>query len=323
MNQSLRRIFTTAVLVSATGVPFAAHAEENSQISSLGLSNLEAETLPEQSSFAEPVLESSSSAPSQDWDLADFSDSIEVISHSLEGRSAATLSVHSIPVFTFVDLTATDASPKLTQPTPETSENDAIARSLAVGRRLESFQAQSGDPEALSVRWDDVEKAFIISMDDEALVAINDATLFSGTVDNEANDALQATNRLRYLLGARNALTEVEGMPAPPPSIQESQRVFSTASGQASWYGPGFHGRRTASGEVFNQNALTAAHRTLPFGTLVRVTNLSNDRQVVVRINDRGPYAHGRIIDLSAGAARAIGLDRAGVGSVNIEVLSE
>ena len=69
------------------------------------------------------------------------------------------------------------------------------------------------------------------------------------------------------------------------------------ADGKASYYGKAHHGNRTASGERFNQNALTAAHRTLPFGTMVRVTNLNNDRSVVVRINDRGPFARGRIID--------------------------
>ncbi|HLM41099.1 MAG TPA: septal ring lytic transglycosylase RlpA family protein [Microvirga sp.] len=87
-------------------------------------------------------------------------------------------------------------------------------------------------------------------------------------------------------------------------------------SGRASWYGPGFHGRRTASGETFNANALTAAHRTLPFGTRVRVMNKSTGRSVVVRINDRGPYAHGRVIDLSRASAQAIGIS--GVGSVEL-----
>ena len=76
----------------------------------------------------------------------------------------------------------------------------------------------------------------------------------------------------------------------------------------ASWYGPGFHGRLTASGERFDQNALTAAHRTLSFGTRVRVTNHATGRSVVVRINDRGPFVGNRAIDLSRGAARAIGV---------------
>src|ERR687884_553876 len=81
-----------------------------------------------------------------------------------------------------------------------------------------------------------------------------------------------------------------------------------TLSGRASWYGPGFHGRRTASGESFNANALTAAHRSLPFGTRVRVVNERTGRSVVVRINDRGPFHGGRIIDLAAAPARALGV---------------
>ena len=85
-------------------------------------------------------------------------------------------------------------------------------------------------------------------------------------------------------------------------------------SGKASWYGPGFHGRRTASGERFDSGDLTAAHRTLPFGSRVRVMNKTTGRAVVVRINDRGPYAHGRIIDLSRASAQAIGIS--GVASV-------
>ena len=90
-------------------------------------------------------------------------------------------------------------------------------------------------------------------------------------------------------------------------------------SGQASWYGPGFHGRRTASGETFNANAMTAAHRTLPFGTRVRVLNKRTGQSVVVRINDRGPYAHGRVLDLSRASAQAIGIS--GVGSIEIAQL--
>ena len=89
--------------------------------------------------------------------------------------------------------------------------------------------------------------------------------------------------------------------------------------GVASCYGPGFHGRRTASGEKFNTHALTAAHKTLPFGSRVRVTNERTGRSVVVRINDRGPYAHGRVIDLSKAAAQAVGLS--GVGKVSLAKL--
>lgn len=87
-------------------------------------------------------------------------------------------------------------------------------------------------------------------------------------------------------------------------------------SGMASWYGPGFQGRKTASGERFNTNALTAAHRHLPFGTRVRVTNNSTGRSVIVRINDRGPFHGNRIIDLSKSAASAIGMG--GTASVSL-----
>src|SRR5215203_179552 len=90
-------------------------------------------------------------------------------------------------------------------------------------------------------------------------------------------------------------------------------------TGAASWYGPGFHGKKTANGERFNTNALTAAHKTLPFGTQLRVTNERTGKSVVVRINDRGPYAHGRVIDLSKAAAEAVGIE--GVGQVTLAAL--
>jgi len=91
--------------------------------------------------------------------------------------------------------------------------------------------------------------------------------------------------------------------------------------GMASWYGKKFHGKKTASGERFNMHALTAAHRTLPFGTQVKVTNLENKKSVVVRINDRGPFVKGRIIDLSYAAARKIDMIEKGVVKVRIEVV--
>ncbi len=91
--------------------------------------------------------------------------------------------------------------------------------------------------------------------------------------------------------------------------------------GMASWYGRSFQGRPTASGERYNTNALTAAHRTLKFGTKVKVTNLNNGRSVIVRINDRGPFTKGRIIDLSGAAANKIGMIKTGVAPVKIEIL--
>jgi rare lipoprotein A len=92
-----------------------------------------------------------------------------------------------------------------------------------------------------------------------------------------------------------------------------------TQTGVASYYGPELHGRRTASGERFNKNAMTAAHRTAPFGSMLKVTNLSNGRSVMVRINDRGPFIRGRIVDVSQGAARHIGMQGRGVARVRIQ----
>ena len=91
--------------------------------------------------------------------------------------------------------------------------------------------------------------------------------------------------------------------------------------GLASWYGPHHHGRPTASGQLFDMNALTAAHRTLPLGTRVRVTNVENGRSVVVRITDRGPYVGERVIDVSQAAADALGMLERGVAPVRLEVL--
>lgn len=92
-------------------------------------------------------------------------------------------------------------------------------------------------------------------------------------------------------------------------------------TGTASWYGIQHHGHKTASGEIFNMNKLTAAHRTIKLGTMVRVTNLSNGRQTLVKINDRGPYAKGRILDLSKQAAKELDMLKAGEAKVAITII--
>lgn len=89
----------------------------------------------------------------------------------------------------------------------------------------------------------------------------------------------------------------------------------------ASWYGPGFNGKRTANGERYNMNGISAAHKTLPFGTIVRVTNMNNGRSLNVRINDRGPFVKNRIIDLSKGAAKKLDMIAAGVVPVKLKVI--
>jgi rare lipoprotein A len=135
---------------------------------------------------------------------------------------------------------------------------------------------------------------------------------------------------------AQLSLREVEPLPfndellrPTAPSVRlastlamaPSQRVSKVIEGTASWYGPGFFGNRTASGEVYRPGTLTAAHRSLPFGTMVRVTNLNNGRSAVVRINDRGPFVGSRVIDLGHGAAQQVGLVSSGTAPVRLEVL--
>ena len=92
-------------------------------------------------------------------------------------------------------------------------------------------------------------------------------------------------------------------------------------TGIASWYGPGFHGKKTANGEIYDQNALTAAHRTLPMPSLVEVTNLQNGRSIRLTVNDRGPFAHGRIIDVSRRASQLLGFHRRGTARVRVRIL--
>jgi rare lipoprotein A len=109
---------------------------------------------------------------------------------------------------------------------------------------------------------------------------------------------------------------------SPLTSVASSDRSHGL-QGTASYYGGKFHGRKTASGERFNMNAMTAAHKTLPLGTRVRVTNLRNGESVEVKINDRGPYVKGRIIDLSKGAARELGMIHSGTARVKVEIIAK
>ena len=107
----------------------------------------------------------------------------------------------------------------------------------------------------------------------------------------------------------------------PEPKLKLVPDVVRVITGEASWYGPGFSGNYTANGEIYRQGTMTAAHRTLPFGTKVRVTNLRNGRSAVIRINDRGPFVDHRVIDLGQGAASSLGLISSGIAKVKLEVL--
>ncbi|MBZ5541341.1 MAG: septal ring lytic transglycosylase RlpA family protein [Acidobacteriia bacterium] len=110
--------------------------------------------------------------------------------------------------------------------------------------------------------------------------------------------------------------------PAPAGHVVDRLAVTHTEEGNASWYGVPFDGRRASNGEIYDMNRMTAAHRTLPFDTMLRVTNLSNGRSATVRVTDRGPFVENRIIDLSLAAARELDMVGAGVVPVRLEVLS-
>jgi rare lipoprotein A len=280
-------------------------------------------------------------------------DQREVIAkiHSYEsaGRQAATLYVHSIPVLTFLgsgsvtaqgtkmgegdehqkvasrDRTSEATAPKRQASTASeanNAENDALWRATAVAARINQLSRDNVDAKAIAAYWNAKCSCYSIKVNDEELVQINEKTTLPDTTQNLAEDALQATNRLRRLMGNAPPVREIVGKPPMRAVARVSLgSIRLQITGFASWYGPGFHGNRSASGEVYNQNAMTAAHRSLPFGTNVQVTNLDNGRSVVVRINDRGPYVGGRVIDLSAAAARVLGLVQSGVAPVRLDII--
>jgi rare lipoprotein A len=271
----------------------------------------------------------------------------KIHAYEREGRQAATLYVRNIPVLTFLGSGSSasngtkigeapdrhkmasrhsasgDAASRPNTPN-ETgrSSNDAVWRATAVAAKLNQLSRDNVNADAIAVRWNPDEKAYSIEVKGEELVQIDQKTILPDTTRNPGEDALQATNRLRRLMGNAPPLKEVAGKPQERQVAQVSfGPIRLHFTGLASWYGPGFHGRRSASGEVYNQNAMTAAHRSLPFGTTVQVTNLRNGRSVVVRITDRGPFIRGRVIDLSAAAARVLGVMQSGVAPVQLEVL--
>lgn len=259
-------------------------------------------------------------------------------------RQAATIYIQNLPVLTFLSAknrvtskTDINNQTKVKVATTETkvvnkennlqSSDTPVWRATRVAAKLNQINLASLDAQEIAVSWKSRNR-YGITVKGEELVEINTETLLPDTTKDPALDALQVTNRLRRLLGNAPPLKVIAGLPeAPKPQIvKQAQQVVAQAvkvgsHGMASWYGPGFNGRRSANGERYNQNNLTAAHRSLPFGTKVKVTNVRTGRSVVVRITDRGPHVRGRIIDLSAAAARIVGVMQSGVAPVQLEVL--
>ena len=264
----------------------------------------------------------------------------KIFPHELGGYQAATLYVRSIPVLTFLSSSPVVArSIKLgdaidpneqrlnKQDTAANAQDDPVLRSSAIAAKLNQLSQDKVDASAITVTWKPACNCYAIKVKDEELVEINAKTILPDTTRNPTQDALQATNRLRRLMGNAPPLREIVGRSVavvPKPQIATAPSVPSIRyqiSGLASWYGTGSEEVESASGERLNATDLTAAHRTLPFGTRVRVTNLNNGRSVVVRINDRGPFIGGRVIDLSVAAAQVIGMIQSGVAPVQVDVL--
>ena len=143
-------------------------------------------------------------------------------------------------------------------------------------------------------------------------------------VENELDQDSTDDRNVNAVLTPEEIKPPVDATPVavlPEPKLTLVPDVVRVITGEASWYGPGFYGNYTANGEIYRQGTMTAAHRTLPFGTKVRVTNLRNGRSAVIRINDRGPFVDHRVIDLGHGAASSLGLISSGIAQVKLEVL--
>jgi rare lipoprotein A len=197
---------------------------------------------------------------------------------------------------------------------------DPVWRATATAARLNQLHRDSVDASDIKITWDNDRRSYVIKANEVEVIVCNADTVLPDTIESGAGDLLQATNRIRRQMGNAQPLSGIEGDPNGFNQVSIGP-ISLRISGYASWYGPGFDGAYSASGERFNAEALTAAHPSLPFGTQIRVTNMDNGESVVVRVNDRGPYAHDRVIDLSTGAARVIGLIQAGVAPVKLEVL--
>jgi rare lipoprotein A len=259
--------------------------------------------------------------------------------HTLNGRNAATVYVRNIPVLTFLaqGKPSDNLKPKSANAVklPSSAESaianpltsaDPVERATAVAALINQFNRDGFDAKEIVPAFES--GSYVIKLGKQTTLKFDRGLVFSDTAKNQESDVLQAANLLRRLVGNATPVSAIANAPAPSSSpARTAAQVASSpatnfASGFASWYGPGFNGAMSASGERFNANGMTAAHRNLPFGTQVKVTNMDNGRSVVVRINDRGPFVYNRVLDISEGAARVIGLVNSGVAPIRMEVLS-
>ena len=199
------------------------------------------------------------------------------------------------------------------------ASTDPVWRASLIASRINNLHRDGVKPEDITVVRAN-QSRYVIQANRLEIAVVDRDIIWMDAPQSLEQEVLQATNRLRQSLGSAAPLTAIATLESGDANTVLGV-IRQQITGWASWYGPGFHGNMSASGERFNQHALTAAHRTLPFGTQVRVTNLETGQSVIVRINDRGPFHGNRVIDLSAGAARVIGLVSAGVARVRLDVL--
>jgi rare lipoprotein A len=274
----------------------------------------------------------------------------KIYSHKLEDRQAVTVYVRGIPVLTFIgDTGKTDTmtasttqlngevvklnSTKTTKFSTQTlneaeliASKDPLERATTAAALINQLKQDGIEANTIAPVWESGN--YVIKFGDRATLKFDDRLILPQTTRNKAQDVLEATNLLRRLLGGAAPVNQIKNAPAIAPLAAKPTagnmlgQFTEIGSGLASWYGPGFEGNYTASGEVFDSSAMTAAHLTLPFGTHLRVTNLDNGKSVVVRITDRGPFTGDRVIDMSRGSAELIGLTLSGVAPVKLEILS-
>lgn len=194
----------------------------------------------------------------------------------------------------------------------------------------------------VQIAWNEKDSTAIVSSDEKEYLIDMDLTNLSVSLADESESSLKMIDSRAYIplsflkeildydfswdaesqtlnaVRVPGSVSILKNLPEAP-----QYKVIDTFTGIASWYGGKFHGRKTNNGEIFDENGLTAAHRTLPFNTYLRVTFLKANESTIVRVNDRGPHIDGRILDLSKGAAEEIGLRPHGLGEVKVEVLAD
>ncbi len=286
------------------------------------------ESLPVQNGFSSTKSLSSTGSPGVTF----FSEAKSSITQTASEQHASEQKVSEqsalSPSPSGVDLAgSTDQASLALSTTAGTAISDPVARATEMAAMLNTLNRDGMDATQITVSVEETKALlpsdrFVIKMGETHLATLDAETKLPDSTENRQHDALQAANRLRRLLGDAEPLPYVVHNGKPLNSL-DTAAIASSIQGWASWYGPGFHGNLTANGEVFNQNDMTAAHLTLPFGTRVRVTNVSNGASVLVRITDRGPFVGDRILDLSMGAAQVLGLVQSGVGLVRLDILEK